>query len=188
MMPRSHDVPTIPALPPAHDAGDEAPTQIVEAPRFTRDEADRPDRRREDRRGTKIQIFRFTNDRRLGDDRRGRPRRGFDRLPLPVTCGMRHQGIRYTLTAADVSVLGVRLLGAPPLPHGALVRLNLELPDDLAEFPLSTWAQVVSFCTERSLIGLRFVGLRACDARRLGRLLARGHRGQREGNDTPYRF
>ena len=128
------------------------------------------ERRQEDRRGRGIKIFRFTNERRAGD-RRGRSGRGQERLLLPVQGQMRHQGVSYDITTADISAKGARLLDAPPLPLGALVRLVLEPDDDLAEYPLIAWAEVRSFCSERAMLGVQFVGLRPCDARRLSRLV-----------------
>ncbi len=134
------------------------------------------DRREAERRGRGVRIFRFTNDRRRQVDRRGRRGRSGTRLPLPVPGEMRHQGINYRVTTADISAKGARLLDAPPLALDALVRLTLEPDDDLAEYPLVVWAQVRSFCGERAMLGVHFVGLRACDARRLTRLVSRWER------------
>ncbi len=129
------------------------------------------ERRCEERRGKGIRIFRFTNERRLSPDRRGRKGRSCKRLPLPVPGEMRHRGMSYKVTTADISSKGARLLEAPPLPFGSLARLTLEPDDDLAEYPLTVWAEVCSFCGERAMLGVRFVGLRPCDARRLSRLV-----------------
>lgn len=136
----------------------------------------RMDRRRKERRGTAIKIHRFTNDRRTGSDRRAESGRRHERSLLPVDGELRHQGISYRITTADISTKGARLLDAPPLEIGALVRLELEPRDDLSEYPLITWAQVRSFCGERAMLGVRFVSLRACDARRLSRLIERAER------------
>ena len=87
---------------------------------------------------------------------------------------LRHSGQSATFRTLDLSVLGCRIGEAPSLPVGSLLRLSFSLPDDLAEFPIVTWAQVVSFTPappEGGQLGLKFVGLRACDARRLGRYL-----------------
>jgi hypothetical protein len=129
------------------------------------------DRRRFERRGTRVRVHRFGGDRRLGKDRRTHRRRGFDRHPLSLEVEIRQGGESMRTRTLDLSVLGARVVEPLRLPVGAMVRLTFHLPDDLAEFPLVTWAQVVSH-DPRGIVGYRFVGLRPCDARRIGRLLA----------------
>ncbi|MDF1563963.1 MAG: PilZ domain-containing protein [Deltaproteobacteria bacterium] len=130
-----------------------------------------PDRRQDDRRGSLVPVHRFGDERRRGDERRTRSRRGFDRHPIELMVELRYGGEATRALTVDLSVLGTSLGDGPPLPIGTLVRLTFELPDDLEEFPLMTWAQVVSHDGD-GVLGYRFVGLRPCDARRIGRLLA----------------
>jgi hypothetical protein len=146
------------------------------------------DRRAGDRRGRAIQVIRFTNERRLGGDRRRQHRRGFDRVPVELDVRLRHAGRSLTCPSVDVSVLGISVGGAVALPVGALVRLAFSLPDDLAEFPIFTWAQVVGSETCDATLRLRFVGLRACDARRIGRFVADSARQSPPDGEAPYRF
>ncbi len=153
------------------------------------------DRRRGDRRGTGIPVVRFTNERRGAPrgDRRQRVRRAFERFPLRLPVTIRHGGESATFDSLDFSVLGCRLGGTPALPVGSLLRVSFSLPDDLAEFPIVTWAQVVSWKTEVETggqLGLKFVGLRACDARRMGRFLVRQAKakGKSRGPGAPYPF
>lgn len=146
------------------------------------------DRRHTDRRGRAIQVIRFTNERRLGGDRRRRSRRGFDRVPVELEVRLRHGGRGLTCPSEDISVLGISVGGAVALPVGALVRLAFTLPDDLAEFPILTWAQVVANETCTATLRLRFVGLRACDARRIGRFVVDAARSEDSDGEAPYRF
>jgi len=133
----------------------------------------RVDRRTLDRRGTRIPVIRFGGERRQDEDRRQRARRGFDRRPLNLQVRLRHKGVDSLCICEDLNVLGTSLRRAPPLTEGSLVRLSFDLPDDLWEFPLVSWAQYRSGGDEfAESAGFRFVGLRACDARRIGRLLA----------------
>lgn len=158
-------------------------------PKSPREKA--PDRRRSERRGTAIQIIRFTNERRRGGDRRRRQRRGFERHPLDIEVTVRLGDQAVNLECVDLSVLGLSLAPAPALPVGGVVRLSFHLPDDLADFPVETWAQVTSERSQARQLGLKFVGLRACDARRIGRHLARKNSGggPRSGPEaSPYRF
>ncbi len=161
----------------------ELDTELVETP-----EPPQVDRRGGDRRGRAIQVIRFTNERRLGGDRRHRSRRGFDRVPVESDVRLRHAGRSLTIPSVDVSVLGISLGGAVALPVGALVRLAFSLPDDLAEFPIFSWAQVVASETCDATLRLRFVGLRACDARRIGRFVADVSRQSPPDGEAPYRF
>lgn len=147
-----------------------------------------PDRRHGERRGTAVPVIRFFDERRHGDDRRRRDRRGFARLPALVEVTIRHGGVTQRHLSADLSVLGTSLQGGPGLPVGALTRLSFTLPDDLVDFPITTWAQVVGRSREENLVRMRFVGLRACDARRMGRFLARHRRLAPSGRQAPYRF
>lgn len=129
------------------------------------------DRRQAKRRGSRVKVVRFGGDRRSSDERRLRSRRGFERHSLEIEAEIRRAGETATALTVDLSVLGASLAGGPNLPLGALVRVTFKIPDDLEEFPLLTWAQVVSH-DEDEVVGYRFVGLRPCDARRIGRLLS----------------
>lgn len=150
------------------------------------------DRRRGERRGTAIQVIRFTNERRQSPDRRLRSRRGFRRLPVEVPVEIRQGGEALMDRSVDLSVLGVSLADGAPLPIGALVRVTFTLPDDLSEFPISTWAQFVSGdpadAGDAMARRLRFVGLRACDARRMGRFFAACVRAGADEAEAPYPF
>lgn len=173
-------------LEPTTDIGFSPLAQLDRSP----SQADPDDRRGLERRGTLVRIIRFNGDRRIcGDDRRQRARRGFLRSTLNVSIDIRHGGQSKRFDSADISVLGVSLHCAPPIPLGALVRLTFSPPDDLAEFPIVSWAQVVSYDWDREILGFKFVGMRACDTRRMGRFLAQQNRA--DGQDelaAPYRF